>query len=339
MYFQKALHRIRPYRGVETRWLEYFLHWSAETEHFEDHTSGSTIAHLPQRDLRQVVLPLAPVAEQKRIVDAIEDHFSRLDATEAVLRRTITRLDTLRSSIVAEAFHANQEARNGWKFSTVGAIFEVVGGATPRTDNKACWNGDIPWVTPDDLSRHEGIYISRGRRSITKLGHQSTSTHMLPAESVLFSSRAPIGYVAIASNPLCTNQGFKSLVPPSNVDPRFTYWYLRHITPEICEMGSGTTFREISKKRMAGVPFPLVPLQDQVRIASAIEQEFSRVERLESATTAALNKIETVRRSILTTAFSGRLVPQDPDDEPASLLLERIPASRPAKPARRRTRT
>ena len=179
------------------------------------------------------------------------------------------------------------------------------------------------------------MYISEGRRSITDLGFQSTSTHMLPPESILFSSRAPIGYVAIASNPVCTNQGFKSLVPPSNVDSRFTYWYLRQMTPKIRDMGSGTTFREISKKRVAAVPFPLVPVPEQRRIASTLEAHFSLIESLEETATATLDRLDSVRRSILAAAFSGRLVPQDPDDEPASVLLERVAATRASTPARR----
>lgn len=293
--------------------------------------------NLTQDRFRTLRIPIAPLQEQKRIVASVEELFSHLDATEATLQLTLTRLGALRSSVLIDAFHTNEESPNGWAMSTVGEVFRIVGGATPRTDDKSFWNGDIPWITPDDLSRHDGIFISRGRRSITRLGYDSTSTHMLTRESILFSSRAPIGYVAIAANPLCTNQGFKSLVPPGDVDPRFTYWYLRHMTPQIREMGSGTTFREMSKKRMATIPFPLVPLSDQRRIVSTLEERLSRVDSLESVASATLDRLKSVRYSILAAAFSGLLVPQDPDDEPASVILERIAATKPL--TKRRTRT
>jgi len=156
---------------------------------------------------------------------------------------------------------------------------------------------------------------------------------MLPAGSILFSSRAPIGYTAIAANPLCTNQGFKSLVPPPGVVSRFVYWYLRHATSQIRELGTGTTFKELSKKRMATVPFLLAPSAEQERIVAAIEDHFSRLDTATAAITAARARIEASRRSILAEAFSGRLVPQDPNDEPAAALLERIAADR--QPARR----
>jgi len=151
---------------------------------------------------------------------------------------------------------------------------------------------------------------------------------MLPAGSILFSSRAPIGYTAIAANPPCTNQGFKSLVPPPGVVSRFVYWYLRHAIPQIRELGSGTTFKELSKKRMATVPFLLAPSAEQERIVAAIEDHFSRLDTATAAITAARARIEASRRSILAEAFSGRLVPQDPNDEPATTLLERIAVSR-----------
>lgn len=208
----------------------------------------------------------------------------------------------------------------GWGLTAVGDVFKIVGGSTPRTDNPRYWDGDISWITPDDLSRHQGAFISKGRRSITTVGLESTSTQMLPQDSVLFSSRAPIGYVAIAANSLCTNQGFKSLIPPVGIQPKYVYWYLRYATPTIQDMGSGTTFKEISKKRMAVVPFLLPPTNEQERIVAAIEEHFSRIDAAESAAQTALVRLETLRRAILTAAFSGHLVePLNPRRTPDGL--------------------
>ena len=208
----------------------------------------------------------------------------------------------------------------GWGLTAVGDVFKIVGGSTPRTDNPRYWDGDISWITPDDLSRHQGAFISKGRRSITTVGLESTSTQMLPQDSVLFSSRAPIGYVAIAANSLCTNQGFKSLIPPVGIQPKYVYWYLRYATPTIQDMGSGTTFKEISKKRMAVVPFLLPPTNEQERIVAAIEEHFSRIDAAESAAQTALARLKILRRAILTTAFSGHLVePINPRRTPDGL--------------------
>ena len=187
----------------------------------------------------------------------------------------------------------------GWAATTLGDVFEIVGGSTPRTDNPDYWDGDIPWLTPDDLSTHQGVLVSRGRRSITEAGFASTSTHMLPKNSILFSSRAPIGYTAIAANPMCTNQGFKSLIPPVGVESRYVYWYLRHATPTIRELGSGTTFRELSKKRVNAVPFVLAPTAEQGRIVTAIEEHFSRLDGVDASLDVAEIRCKALIRSVL----------------------------------------
>ena len=130
---------------------------------------------------------------------------------------------------------------------------DIVGGATPSTKNPAFWGGDISWLSPKDLTGYRFRYISRGEKSITKEGFDSCSTQMLPVGSVLFSSRAPIGYCAIAENPICTNQGFKSIVPKEGVDSEFLYYLLCANRDLIAGAGSGTTFPEVSGRAMRQV--------------------------------------------------------------------------------------
>ena len=111
----------------------------------------------------------------------------------------------------------------GWIGTTMGEVCEVVAGSTPKTQVRSYWNGEIPWITPDDLSRHSGKYIHQGARFITKAGYESCSTHMVPAGTVLYTTRAPIGYAAIAAQPVCTNQGFKNFVPLEGIDSEYLY--------------------------------------------------------------------------------------------------------------------
>ena len=141
-----------------------------------------------------------------------------------------------------------------WKECTISDIGTVVGGATPSTKKSENYNGgSIPWITPKDLSTFSGRYISRGERNITEIGLNSCSTQLLPAHSVLFSSRAPIGYVAIAANEVCTNQGFKSVVPNENTDSLFLFYLLKYNKKKIEGMGSGTTFKEVSGNTMKNI--------------------------------------------------------------------------------------
>ena len=129
-----------------------------------------------------------------------------------------------------------------------------MGGATPSTKKAENYEGgNIAWITPKDLSTFSGRYIQRGERNITEIGLKSCSTQLLPQNTVLFSSRAPIGYVAIATNEVCTNQGFKSVIPNEATDPLFLFYLLKHNKDKIEAMGSGTTFKEVSGNTMKNI--------------------------------------------------------------------------------------
>ena len=109
-------------------------------------------------------------------------------------------------------------------------IGEVVGGGTPSTDIDEYWNGSIPWISPKDLTGYSSVFISEGENNISEAGLNKSGTRLLPKNTLLFSSRAPIGYVAIAQNPLCTNQGFKSIICNERiVDPLYLYYYIKSL--------------------------------------------------------------------------------------------------------------
>ena len=219
-----------------------------------------------------------------------------------------------------------------WARCLAGDVCSVVGGATPRTDTPEFWGGDIPWITPDDLSRDRRQYVESGRRSLTTVGLSSCAATLVPAATVLFTSRAPIGYAAIASRQMATNQGFKSLVPSAGLRSEFLFWQLRHLTAQIRAMGSGTTFAEVSKKVMADVPLVLPPTPEQERIVAAIEEAFSKLDAGEAALQTARQRLKRMRDAVLTAAVTGRLVPQDPTDTPASEVLTG-PGRATAKPS------
>jgi type I restriction enzyme S subunit len=155
----------------------------------------------------------------------------------------------------------------------LGECAEIHSGSTPRTNNPDFWDGDITWVTPKDLSKLKSKFISKTESKITQLGFDSCSTKLLPENSVLFSSRAPIGHVAINTIPMCTNQGFKSFVPKADLlDSQYLYYWLKANKEYLQDLGVGATFKEISKTVIANVEIPLPPLSEQRRIASILDQ-------------------------------------------------------------------
>ena len=169
-----------------------------------------------------------------------------------------------------------------WMFARLKHIGEVIGGGTPKTNIDEYWDGNIPWLTPADLSGYEDMHISTGARTITELGLKSSSAQLLPENSILYSSRAPIGYIAIAANPISTNQGFKSVVPNNSTMSPYLYYCLKARTSDIVRRATGTTFKEISGSEMAETIVPLPPINEQQRIfnkASQLLEVLSTIEK------------------------------------------------------------
>lgn len=224
----------------------------------------------------------------------------------------------------------------GWKWETLGNIAEVVGGGTPSTRNAANFGGNIPWLTPADLSGYTSKFISRGERFISEHGFKTSSAKMMPAGTVLFTSRVPIGYVAIASTSLCINQGFKSFVLKGGVLPDYLYWWLKG-NKELAEsFASGTTFLELSGTKAKQLPIPIPPTtEEQEQIVAEIEKQFSRLDEAVTALKRIQANLKRYKAAVLKAAVEGKLTEQwrrdHPDVEPADQLLKRILAERRTK--------
>lgn len=183
---------------------------------------------------------------------------------------------------------------------TLGQCCEIVSGATPQTSVSEYWDGDIYWATPKDLSDLNGHFIASTPRKITKAGLSSCAATVLPANSVLFSSRAPIGHVAVNTTPMATNQGFKSFIPRHDLlEPKFLFHWLRAKRPYLEALGNGATFKEVSKAVVARVEIALPPLPTQRRIAAILDQaDALRAKRRE-----ALTQLDSLTQSIFIEMF------------------------------------
>ncbi|EIQ9131546.1 restriction endonuclease subunit S [Escherichia coli] len=258
------------------------------------------------------------------------------------------------------------ELPEGWEWVTLANVGEIVGGGTPKSDNPQFWakNG-IKWITPADLYGLKGKYITSGARDISPAGLSNSSARLMPKGSVLFSSRAPIGYVAIADAELSTNQGFKSCVPYIKESAEYIYYFLLASAKKIDAEASGTTFKEVSGAIVSKILLPLPPLSEQLKIVSRANELMSLCDQLEQQSLTSLDahqqlvetllgtltdsqnaeelaenwtrisehfdtlftteaSVDALKQTILQLAVMGKLVPQDPNDEPASELLKRI---------------
>lgn len=210
----------------------------------------------------------------------------------------------------------------------MGDVADVVGGGTPSTNNPKFFDGEIPWITPADLSGYSAKHISGGARSISEEGFDNSGARWLPKGAVLFSSRAPIGYVAIASRAVTTNQGFKSFIPAQSVLSDYIYYWLTSAKRHAEGLASGTTFLELSGAKAALIPFPLAPIAEQTRIVTKLEELLRDLDVAVVELKSAQKKLAQYRQSLLKAAVEGVLTAQWREDNPATesgaQLLERI---------------
>lgn len=198
-----------------------------------------------------------------------------------------------------------------WKWVQLKSIGQIIGGGTPKTSVADYWNGDISWITPADLGKNTSKWILKGAKSITQKGLDESSAKLMPEGSVVYSSRAPIGHIAIAAHELCTNQGCKSFAPDTQfITTEWAYYMLIARTRDIQSRASGTTFKEISGKGIGETWVSLPPQAEQKRIVTRLEKVFAEIARAEKAYEELQTLAGVLRGQILQEAIQGKLVPQ-----------------------------
>ena len=190
--------------------------------------------------------------------------------------------------------------RDGWVETSLGEIAEVIGGGTPSTTNPEYWDGDIVWLTPTEITSQDGKVVSDSIRKISNLGFQNSGAQMLPRDSVILTSRASVGYVALAGTDLCTNQGFQSLIPKPSVLAKFLMFWIQQNKPEFESRSAGSTFKEISKSNVKSIKLQLPPLPEQKRIVDLISSVDSYVEALQQQLESAKKSRNAVLHELLT---------------------------------------
>ena len=168
----------------------------------------------------------------------------------------------------------------GWRVKSLGEVAEIIGGGTPSTKDEKNFGGEIPWITPKDLSSYTARYISKGKRNITAKGFAESSARMLPENSVVLSTRAPVGYLAIAKNPLTTNQGFRSLVVKDGFDPVFIYYLLSSNVKHLKSHASGSTFGELKGTTLKSLRFVFPPYAGQIAITRILGMLDDNIEQM-----------------------------------------------------------
>ena len=267
--------------------------------------SGATRQRISRKNLEMIKIPLPPLPEQKRIATKLQEQMQAVERARTACEKQLEAAKVLPAAYLRQVFESEEAQK--WEKKRLREVCEVVSGSTPRTDDPTNWNGDILWATPNDMGKLVGFTIEDTERKISEKGFKSCSTKLLPIGSVLLTTRAPIGHLAINSKPMCTNQGFKSLIPLAQIHNYFLFSTLKYFVPILQFIGRGQTFTEISKKQVEDFEIPLPPLPEQKRIATYLKEKIEEVEKLRTAIENRLEAINALQQAILRKAFRGEL--------------------------------
>ena len=292
----RGLAAVRARVGVDQRFLMHALNM-IEADLVAQAT-GSTFQAITAKELRAVRLAVPDLEEQRRIADTM----SIAERARSAASGQLAAVDELSAALLREIFPRSPAARlpRGWRSVTLGEVCNIVNGSTPRSGVEEYWNGDICWITPTDLSELESPYVSTSERTITQTGYDSCSTTLVPAGSVILSSRAPIGHLGIAVTSLCTNQGCKSFIPKDDLVSEFLYYALLHSVSDLRALGTGATFAEVSKRTLAGFRIAVGPAEEQRRITD----QMRAVQRARASANSQLAALEDLSASLLKRLFS-----------------------------------
>lgn len=309
-------------KDIDYRYVYYVLYTMKEELLSYGIGNGSTMPILNKKQFSNIEISVPDIHTQRKVVYLL----SSLDSKIELNNQMIATLEELAATLFKRWFvdfefpdeNGNPykssggkmvdselgEIPEGWENGTLSDIGEIVGGGTPSKKMSEYYiEGNIPWITPKDLSEQKNTFISNGKTNITELGLKKSSAKMIPEKSVLFSSRAPIGYIAISTQPVSTNQGFKSIIPKKSKHYSFVYLLLKSQVNNIESRATGSTFKEVSGTIMKNYPIILPKesiLNDFSKLTDSI---FKLILSLELNA----NNLEQTRNLVLPELLSGDL--------------------------------
>jgi len=270
-----------------------------------DLSPQTTIKTIKAPILKSILIPLPPLSEQKHIAAKIQELMQEVERARTACEKQLEAAKALPAAYLREVFESEESRK--WQKKKLGELCEIITGSTPKTDEPSNWNGEILWATPNDMGKIKGFTIEATERKISQRGFESCSTKLLPAGSVLLTTRAPIGHLAINLKPVCTNQGFKSLIPSSQIHNWFLFFTLEYFVPTLQSMGRGQTFTEISKEQVERFEISIPPLVRQHQICSYLREKVEGGENLQSAIRNQQSALDSLPQAILRQAFRGEL--------------------------------
>ena len=285
---------------VSPKYLYYFLKNSSTVAELQllAETRSGTFPQITFSEVANLTIPVPSLAVQEVIVQTMQCLEDKITCNEQINDN----LEQQAQSYFQELFVDNADPE--WDIGTISDLGTVVGGSTPSKAKPEYYTeSGIAWITPKDLSINKSKFVSHGENDITELGLKNRSAAIMPEGTVLFSSRAPIGYIAIAAGEVTTNQGFKSVVPKPEIGTPFVYFFLKNTLPVIEGMASGSTFKEVSGSTMKNVPAVIPDAETLAKFSDFCAPIFAQQRILEEQN----QSLATLRDNLLPKLMSGEI--------------------------------
>ncbi len=271
---------LLPRSGVDREFVAYLLRRKETVEYVMASVTGSRMPRTDMKALMLLPVPLPSLDEQRRIVGIL----NRAAKIERLRARAQELMGEFIPALFVKMFGDPVENPMEWEVTALGEVCAIVGGGTPRRNNPAYFGGTIPWATPTDVTSLKSLTIEATKETLTEAGLQESSARLVPAGTVLLTSRATIGFTAIAAVDVATNQGFANLTCRTGLVPEYLACWLRFRRAELIRLAGGTTFKEVSKSAIKKMYAPLPPLDRQRRFAEIANKMQAAVARADIGT-------------------------------------------------------
>ena len=262
--------------------------------------------NITRQDVCSFEILLPPLPEQQKIAKILSTWDNAISTTERLIENSTQQKKALMQQLLTGKKRLLDESGkrfdSEWEEKSIGSLGKIYSGGTPSTSNTEYWDGDINWITPTDITKQDSRYINSSLRKITLEGLENSSAKLVPADSLLICTRATIGAMAITSHEMCTNQGFKNIVPNRKTNIEFVYYLLTYNKHKMISKASGSTFLELSKTSFESMEFKMPAINEQQKIATVLTNADKEIELLEQQ----LADLQQEKKALMQVLLTGK---------------------------------
>lgn len=251
--------------------LAFLMNTNSLWDYANSNAAGTMSKRVKWRDLAEYEFLLPPKADQARLAELLWAMDEVIEKERVLLERLMINQKAFeKGNLFIYKYGMEKKIPNSYKIFKLEDVADITGGSTPSRDNKEFWGGNIPWLTPTDVTNHDRINLDKTKECITELGLKDISNRIYPPGTILYCSRATIGFAIINDLPMTTNQGFSNFITNEKINNYFLYFLLKHLTPDLTRLAGGSTFLEIAKSAIRKFKIIVPPIDIQIKIKNTL---------------------------------------------------------------------